>query len=602
MEEVHTIQQTLSVLRSIISESKHPEILRHFLKGYVQDESRIPRGWALRTIDELCAMSSDEILESGRGGVEFIEVFSNELLERLCQPASDESPKVAVVGSSFSETIRRWKDLVSQVTQLRRQDHSVAIWEIWSLKFAELGLRSVDSKVSQISVDQFLSLNEKSLMVLFDRGIADLQKCIETVEHCVREHAEPIQGVSDQSVPSDRGIAHDGSEIQRIEVLQGPIEFDSGGDVYAGLPWEVALRRIEKHGLGDEMLCRLAPRLRDLPYQLWRRRFADYFGLCGAAIDELEGHGRSAVQSLLHVFTIVGNFLPEEPVDKHFEFALNPYDISRCQSRLIALLATAVDKVNSAVIDDLIQPLFDQIELDLDYRCAEVASRFCGFTARSRLIKPTTFLDVGGATDLSIEGVRKVMTRVEEVLLIRWPNGPVFLECLAARLASAGRFDVSDSVYEVRARLFGVNDRLAVPQERDLNGVQKARMMPSTSNACHQQEESTSQRSRGLTLTQHVRNVLMGCSSGLKLKEIAARVLRNGYITESRQFENVVYQVLHRDPQIVLDKRRKCYALGNHAAEDRKLFECGEVESQERDQSILVNNVLLRFLESDQTE
>ena len=366
------------------------------------------------------------------------------------------------------------------------------------------------------------------------------------------------------------------------------------------LPWEIALKRIEQNKMGYEMLGHLAPKLRSLPHRFWRRRFCDYFGLTPTEIEQLDGHGDVALQSLFLVFEAVGQSLPHEPMNEQLAILLQPFHVHLSESILLDLLAADSEELTINDIGALAQPLLEQIEIDLDLQCSEIVSRFCGLTKSSATINPTSLADIAEAIDLSKERVRQVMVRVEELMMIRWPSGPQMLECVAIKSACNGRHDIADALYELRARLFGVSDRLPVLHERHHNAAQAGRLTPATSRLRDSVLDTIPSQPRSLTLTEHVREVLKDSPHGLKLKEIAATVLTRGYHTESRKFENVVYQALHREPEFILDKHRKRYFHRDRAPQDQKLFESFEGPKNGQQQTALVNDLLMEFLDSDE--
>lgn len=65
------------------------------------------------------------------------------------------------------------------------------------------------------------------------------------------------------------------------------------------------------------------------------------------------------------------------------------------------------------------------------------------------------------------------------------------------------------------------------------------------------------------SLKAYVVDVLTTNRRGLTLNEIQEAVLKVGYITNSANFKNTLYQCLyHNEDLFVLDKQTKCYKLG----------------------------------------
>ncbi|MDB5392222.1 MAG: hypothetical protein JWM11_7868 [Planctomycetaceae bacterium] len=65
------------------------------------------------------------------------------------------------------------------------------------------------------------------------------------------------------------------------------------------------------------------------------------------------------------------------------------------------------------------------------------------------------------------------------------------------------------------------------------------------------------------SLKAYVIDVLTANRRGLTLNEIQEAVLKVGYITNSANFKNTLYQCLyHNEDLFVLDKQTKCYKLG----------------------------------------
>jgi len=200
---------------------------------------------------------------------------------------------------------------------------------------------------------------------------------------------------------------------------------------------------LRSRGLGQELLGRFPPSLRDLPRCMWRKRLDDYLSLSLAEIHQLRGHGEKRVAAMVEIVGGLHKITERLAVQAHVTVRIEPRLEAMLEGWFAGFLPADPEQPgearpagacglpdDSSVCANLLEPLIEQARIDLGDQAAAVL--------RHRLFQPRlsvqrTALEVG----LTRGRVYEIVAEASQALDIRWPRGWRRLLELRSELADA---------------------------------------------------------------------------------------------------------------------------------------------------------------------
>ncbi len=214
------------------------------------------------------------------------------------------------------------------------------------------------------------------------------------------------------------------------EVL--PHEEGFNPDAVSETVWERWRDTVRRHDLGRETLGRFAETLQELPRVIWRRQLDAYTELTLAQIRSLRTHGEKRVRAIIEVFGALQTIFDDGSPVSHLAVRVVPRVVDQVETWLGWLRRRDMTPSVRDVRRSFVDPLLAQVRLDVGDTVADLVS--------SRLN-----LDGEGATvrqaakhrGLTRARVYQLLSEVNEVMQVRWPEGELALEPLRERFAGA---------------------------------------------------------------------------------------------------------------------------------------------------------------------
>ena len=109
---------------------------------------------------------------------------------------------------------------------------------------------------------------------------------------------------------------------EKLAAKKPKVNFDPA--IVSEALWTQWLETARKHGVGRELLGRLAPTLQALPTVIWQTPLEFYMQYSVSEIRQLKTHGEKRVRVVLEVFHIVHEMLVDVSADRHLSVRLVP--------------------------------------------------------------------------------------------------------------------------------------------------------------------------------------------------------------------------------------------------------------------------------------
>ncbi len=239
--------------------------------------------------------------------------------------------------------------------------------------------------------------------------------------------------------------AHSPSQRRSRKLIESPANFDP--TVVSEEVWSTWCQSILDAGFKNQKLGRIAPCLRPLPTVIWDKKLEDYASLRLAEIRELKTHGEKRVHAILEVFFVVYEAVSTSVMNEHLDLQLTPRFVPKLNDWLIATNGSAAGLSKTTVKKKLLEPILDQLELDLGTSIAQLAS--------DRLLyksKAPTILQHANKMRVTRARIYQLLEDCARVMEVRWPEGKLMLQPLL--------LDAAKQPYEASKLLFATVELL----------------------------------------------------------------------------------------------------------------------------------------------
>jgi hypothetical protein len=187
--------------------------------------------------------------------------------------------------------------------------------------------------------------------------------------------------------------------------------------------WRETARR---HGIGQEILGRIAPSLATLPTVIWATPLSFYLDQTLIDIRQLKTHGEKRVNVVLEVFYTVHQMLSHIDQNGGLAVRLTPRNIASVEDWMAEAKSRPFTPGLAEVEQCLVEPLIKQLEID--------AGDTVGKLARGRLgvgIKAETVRNQAKALGVTRARVYQLLEECNNVMMVRWPEGRRLLDDFA---------------------------------------------------------------------------------------------------------------------------------------------------------------------------
>ncbi len=241
------------------------------------------------------------------------------------------------------------------------------------------------------------------------------------------------------------------SESKKAPAVEKPRRQGTGFDpsVVSEALWSQWQQTVVTHGLGREMLGRLAPTLQALPTVIWHTPLEHYVNHTVAEIRQLKTHGEKRVRVVLEVFYLVHEMLSGAGSAQHLSLRIVPKFIQPIEGWIASVLASGTVPSPEEVRDHLAVPLLDQINIDAGPTIYELSAGRLGISDRPQSVRQQA--KRMGVTRARVYQLLEDCGRVMEV---RWPDGKHQLAQLEARFLAESDDNTDLALFRATRELF----------------------------------------------------------------------------------------------------------------------------------------------------
>mgnify|MGYP002624561076 CR=1 FL=1 len=175
---------------------------------------------------------------------------------------------------------------------------------------------------------------------------------------------------------------------------------------------------VAEHGLGDQLLGRLAPTLRELPTVIWHTPLSWYLPYSLQEVKDVKTHGAKRVRVVLEVFFSVYEVLQPTKHHRHLRIELAPAFIAPLASWIASALAARTPLEVEEIRTRLAVPLLDQIAKDAGPRVLNLAEGRLGVHKA-----PQSVRSQAERLGLTRARVYQLLEECGHVMAVRWPEG-----------------------------------------------------------------------------------------------------------------------------------------------------------------------------------
>jgi hypothetical protein len=187
--------------------------------------------------------------------------------------------------------------------------------------------------------------------------------------------------------------------------------------------WRETVRR---HGIGQEILGRIAPSLATLPTVIWTTPLSFYLDQTLADIRQLKTHGEKRVNVVLEVFHTVHEMLSHIDQNGGLAVRLTPRNIAAVEDWMVEAKGRPFTPGLGEVEQCLVEPLLKQLEIDAGETVAKLARGRLGVGLKAESVR-----NQSKALGVTRARVYQLLEECNNVMMVRWPEGRRLLDDFA---------------------------------------------------------------------------------------------------------------------------------------------------------------------------
>jgi len=217
-------------------------------------------------------------------------------------------------------------------------------------------------------------------------------------------------------LPVDLACFQNDGRTSTLQQAGGHDGFDPAN--VSEVAWGQWCASVVRHGLGDEMLGRFAPSLRNMTRVIWNRSLGEYANYPLEKIRRLKTHGEKRVRAILEVFHSVHALVAEMGAQDHLVVRIVPRRIDRVDRWMGRALQTPGVPNEAEIFENFIRPLLEQVRIDASQQIADLAENRLG------MAEPITSVrQAARAMGLTRARVYQLLNEINDIMAVRWPTG-----------------------------------------------------------------------------------------------------------------------------------------------------------------------------------
>ncbi len=218
------------------------------------------------------------------------------------------------------------------------------------------------------------------------------------------------------------------------EVTAGPVttsnsKFDP--TIVSEVLWSQWRETVRRHHVESELLGRVAPTLQNLPTVIWHTPLSKYLNYSVAEIRELRTHGEKRVRAVLEIFHSLHEALSGAGQPEHLSLRLTPKFVPLVEEWIADVLSHPGIPTPEEMREKLIQPLLAQLGVDAGDAVRELAAGRLGLAS-----VPQSVRQQARRMGVTRARIYQLLDDCSKVFDVRWPEGKMQLDALAAKFAS----------------------------------------------------------------------------------------------------------------------------------------------------------------------
>ncbi|MFO0816677.1 MAG: hypothetical protein U1A77_01970 [Pirellulales bacterium] len=193
--------------------------------------------------------------------------------------------------------------------------------------------------------------------------------------------------------------------------------------------WNQWCETTRRHGLEREKLGRLAPTLQELPNVIWDAALGEYSKLSLAQVRRLKTHGEKRVRVVLEVFRSLHLLLGGMGRSAGLTLRLSPSFVPPLEDWFSEMAVRTTPLAWHELRSNLVLPLLNQLAYDAGPLVQKLAEGRLGVEN-----PPETVRVLADRVGVTRARVYQLLETCQRVMSVRWPEGRLRFDLLAARL------------------------------------------------------------------------------------------------------------------------------------------------------------------------
>jgi len=200
--------------------------------------------------------------------------------------------------------------------------------------------------------------------------------------------------------------------------------FDPG--MVSELTWAKWCQTVRAHGIGHELLGRLAPSLQSVPTVIWNTPLNFYLDMTLADMRQLKTHGEKRVRVVLEVFHRVHQMLTHVDPALGLSIRLTPRFVGQLEDWIHELRTRKFAPAVTELEDRMVRPLLAQLDIDAGPTVSAIARARLGIGSDHQSVR-------NQARKLGVTRARiyQLLEDCHHVMQVRWPDGKRQIDELA---------------------------------------------------------------------------------------------------------------------------------------------------------------------------
>lgn len=245
--------------------------------------------------------------------------------------------------------------------------------------------------------------------------------------------------------------------------------------------WNQWCETTRRHGLEREKLGRLAPTLQELPNVIWDAALGEYSKLSLAQVRRLKTHGEKRVRVVLEVFQSLHLLLGGMGRCAGLTLRLSPSFVPPLEDWFCEMAVRTTPLAWHELRSNLVLPLLNQLAYDAGPLVQKLAEGRLGVEN-----PPETVRVLADRVGVTRARVYQLLETCQRVMSVRWPEGRLRFDLLAARLTEW-------PLEPETLQLFAASRELFYPQPKpaDPTSAERQRSPSSRSRALDKSQQTT---------------------------------------------------------------------------------------------------------------